>query len=135
MPPQRVHHVNFVVRDLEKAASRFEQLLTLDPFEFLPHPDRNVRVARTRVGETWLVLVCPADENSTPGRFLATRGEGVCLVSFGVDSLQEELDRVRIEDRAGDGTRLRGGVADWQVFDLCEMHGTVVQLAEDPSRG
>lgn len=133
MAPRRIHHVNFVVRDLDNAARRFERLLNLQPFEFLSHPDRDVRVARTRVGDTWLVLVCPADENSPPGRFLATRGEGVFLVSFGVDDLQQELDRAHREGGVGTRTQARNGVDDWRVLDLCEVHGTVIQLAEDPS--
>ncbi len=117
----RIHHINFVVRDLDTACARFERLLGLNAFERIDHPPRGSTIARTRVGESWLVLVCPADPDSVPGRFLAEHGEGFFLLSVGTETLPDEAIR-------------RAGIDDWQVADVGEAWGTVLQLTEDPAR-
>ena len=113
--PAGIHHINFVVRDLEAACRRFESELGLDAFEVVDHEPRGARVARTRVGDSWLVLVAPYDPDSVPGRFLEANGEGFFLLSLAVDDLDDT----------------RAGILDWQVRDVGEIHGALVQLARE----
>lgn len=110
--PGGIHHVNFVVRDLEAACRRFETELGLEAFEVVDHAPRGARVARSRVGDSWLVLVAPYDPESIPGRFLKENGEGFFLLSLAVDELDET----------------RAGILDWRVRDLGEIHGANLQL-------
>ena len=114
MSPSSVHHINFVVRDLDEACARFEQALGLEPFERVDHAPRGATVARSRVGESWLVLVAPYDPESVPGRFLEEHGEGFFLLSLAVDELQDS----------------RAGILDWRVKDLGEIQGALFQLTE-----
>lgn len=118
MAATRIHHINFVVRDLDAACARFERLLGLDGFERIEHPPRGSTIARTRIGESWLVLVCPRDPDSVPGRHLAKHGEGFFLLSVGSDTLP-------------DGVVRRAGIDEWQVADVGEAWGAVLQLTED----
>lgn len=131
MPPRRVHHLSFVVSDLDSAALRLRQMLDVEPFEFIDYPSRNATVARTRVGETWLVLVCPDDDQSPPGRYLAARGEGLFLVSFGVDDIQDDLRRLSEDGFTATNQAPRNGIVDWIVADIGELCGTILQLAQD----
>ncbi len=110
--PAGIHHVNIVVRDLEKACRRFESELGLAPFEIVDHAPRGARVARSRVGDSWLVLVAPYDADSVPGRHLEEHGEGFFLLSLAVDELDES----------------RAGILDWRVHDLGEINGANLQL-------
>lgn len=112
MSPSSIHHINFVVRDLDEACVRFENTLDLEPFEIVDHAPRGAHVARSRIGESWLVLVAPYDHDSVPGRYLATHGEGFFLLSLEVD----ELDNPR------------AGILDWRVEDIGEIHGALFQL-------
>lgn len=111
-PPSSIHHVNFVVRDLEEACERFEKALNLTPFEAVDHAPRGARVARSRIGESWFVLVAPYDTDSVPGRYLEEHGEGFFLLSLAVDELVDT----------------RPGILDWRVKDLGEIHGALMQL-------
>lgn len=115
-PPSSIHHVNFIVRDLERACARFEKMLGLSKFEIVDHAPRGAHVARSRVGETWFVLVAPYDPDSVPGRYLEEHGEGFFLLSLAVDELDDA----------------RAGILDWRVRDLGELHGALFQLTERP---
>lgn len=114
MRPSSIHHINFVVRNLGEACARFERELGLPPFELVDHSPRGARVARTRVGDSWLVLVAPYDPASVPGRHLEQHGEGFFLLSLGVDELANP----------------RAGILDWRVEDVGELHGAQFQLTE-----
>ena len=114
--PSSIHHINFVVHDLDEACSHFEQALGLEPFEIVDHAPRGAHVARSRVGESWLVLVAPYDAESVPGRYLAEHGEGFFLLSLAVDELDDT----------------RAGILDWRVQDVGEIHGALMQLTRKP---
>jgi methylmalonyl-CoA/ethylmalonyl-CoA epimerase len=121
----RIHHLNLIVRDLDEATTRFEQALGVEPFETIDHAPRGAHVARTRIGESWLVLVCPYDDESPPGKFLEAHGEGFFLVSFGVENLDEQLHKLHPDESA------RAGILDWRVADLGELHGALLQFTQD----
>ncbi len=127
MSPKRIHHINFIVRDLAKATANFERTLSVDPFIVVDHPLRGASAARTRVGECWLVLVCPYDAESVPGRFLAEHGEGFFLLSMGVEDLAQSLEQL------GSDAKERAGILDWRVADIGIVHGALMQLTEDDS--
>ena len=131
MPPTRIHHVNFVVHDLEEAMARFEDALGLDPFEVIDYRQRGARVARTRVGESWLVLVSPYDPASVPGRYLAEHGEGFFLLSLGYEDIVQQLGRLEASDVELVDQSPRDGILDWRVADIGDLHGAKVQLTDD----
>jgi methylmalonyl-CoA/ethylmalonyl-CoA epimerase len=119
MSPSSIHHINFVVRDLDEACERFESALGVPPFEIVDHAPRGAIVARSRVGESWLVLVAPYDPESVPGRYLAEHGEGFFLLSLEVDAIENP----------------RAGILDWRVEDVGEIHGALFQLTESATSG
>ena len=131
MSPQRIHHINFIVRDLAEATANYERTLGVDPFVVVDHPLRGASVARTRVGECWLVLVCPYDAESVPGRFLAEHGEGFFLLSLGVEDLAETIEQLVEDGIKRTDTKARAGILDWRVADIGAVHGALMQLTED----
>jgi methylmalonyl-CoA/ethylmalonyl-CoA epimerase len=133
MSPTRVHHINFIVNDLDVAAARFEKTLNLEPFDVVDHPIRGVRAARAKIGESWLVLVCPYDAESVPGRYLAAHGEGFFLLSLGVEGLAQTIARLEDDGIECIDSSARTGILDWQVADIGLVHGALMQLTEDGS--
>jgi len=127
----RIHHINFVVQDLAEASSRFQQLLALEPFEVIDHAPRGAKVARSRMGDAWLVLVCPYDPDSVPGRFLARNGEGFFLLSASTDDLEKHLRQLEATGVNLLDSEPRDGILDWRVADIAEVHGVLLQLTDD----
>ena len=131
MPPTRIHHVNFVVCDLEEAMSRFERALGVDPFEVIDYRPRGARVARARIGESWFVLVCPYDPESVPGRYLAKHGEGFFLLSLGYEDIVQQLERLEACGVEAVDPAPRAGILDWCVADIGDLNGARMQLTQD----
>ncbi len=129
---KRVHHINFLVSDLEDAVKRYESALGVQVSYRKQLPERGVKTARFRIGETWIVLVCPTDPESVPGQHLARHGEGFFLLSFEVDDLSKAVDSVRAAGGETGASKPRHGLADWRVMDLDpdSFRGANLQLVE-----
>lgn len=125
--PACIHHINFVVRDLDQATDFYERVIGLSPFVVVEHDVRGSRIARSKVGDTWFVLVCPHDEASVPGRYLKEHGEGFFLLSLGVSDLEQHLKQLEEGDR-GD---IRHGILDWRIADAGGHFGANLQFTED----
>ena len=135
MTIRRVHHLNFLVRDLDAAVARYARALGLQAELRDELPGRGVRTARFRVGETWIVLVQPTADGE-PMHYLETHGEGFFLVSYEVDDLEAAVAQARAAGLLTTSPAPRTGLDGWRVIDLeaGDMGGVVVQLLQDPGR-
>ena len=91
-----IHHVAIVVRSIEEALPRYQDLLGLEP-EATPaiFAAQRVRLCFLPTGPdpaARIELVEPIDDDSGVARFLATRGEGLHHLCFVTDDLAGSLD-------------------------------------------
>ena len=61
-----IHHINFLVADLDAAILRYKDLFDIDAMTIESLPQRGVRTARFELSGVWIVLVQPVDEQSEP---------------------------------------------------------------------
>jgi methylmalonyl-CoA/ethylmalonyl-CoA epimerase len=129
---KRIHHINFLVHDLEAAIRRYQELLGVTVYAREDLESRGVRLARFRVGEVWIVLVQPISEEGVPARNLRRHGEGFFLISYEVDDVAQAASDIKAK-----GVRLineepRQGVSGWRLMDLdpADTFGTQIQLTE-----
>lgn len=122
-----IHHINWLVNDIHKAVKQFSQFLNQGAtIEYLP--TRDVDTARFALGDAWLVLIAPRSMNSTVGKILTRRGEGLFLLSLaGIDTLTEQ--QLLNMDPSG----VRQGIDDWQVWDISGLstETSVLQLHQN----
>ena len=133
---EAVHHINFLVHDIDAARRKFAAMLGVAMGEVVPLPARGVLTSRCRVGSVWLVLVQPTDAEGIPGQRLAERGEGVFLVSFGVPDLDAAIDAMQRRGTAFTTDVPRTGLDGWRVIDLDlgGEFGVDLQLCQDGTR-
>lgn len=126
-----VHHLNFVVRDLEKSSLRMSRILDQDPV-YDELPNRQVNTARFELNGIWIVLVEPVSKDSEVARILAARGEGLFLLSLGVANLEVEAEALNRRGVTLNASGARKGLLDWRVWDLAldDGLGPVIQLCE-----
>jgi methylmalonyl-CoA/ethylmalonyl-CoA epimerase len=115
---KRLHHINFLVKDLDTAIPRYCKLLGMPAPKVEELPRRGVRLVRFKLGETWLILIQPVDLSGVPGRYLAEHGEGFFLASLQVEDLQESVLKMASVDIALIDEEARPGLDDWQVVDV-----------------
>ena len=129
----KVHHINLLVRDLQSAVARYQTAFAIEQFEYGDLPERGVKTARFRAGESWIVLVEPTDAEGAPGRYLAEHGEGLFLLSLGVESLDESRAHISTTVGGFSDPPERRGLDDWKVLDLDPgmFAGAMLQLTED----
>lgn len=123
-----IHHINFVVADLNASISYFKKLLGQQPIvETLP--ERNVKTARFEIGQSLLVLVQTITNEGVVADILASKGEGIFLISFATQSIDKTLQELELTYN-----EKRKGVDGWPICDISpfEQFGVVLQLTETP---
>ena len=113
-----VHHINFLVADLDKAVQRYKDLFGLESVEIEKLPERGVVTARFDLDGVWIVLVQPVDDDSEPAKVLMQQGEGVFLVSFSVDDLDDAREKLVAKGAISESATARNGLQNWRVIDL-----------------
>ncbi|MGI9249085.1 MAG: VOC family protein [Woeseiaceae bacterium] len=129
---RKLHHINFIVRDLDAAVSRYRETMGFGEPIIGELPQRGVRIARFMVGETWLLLVQPTREDSAPGQFLEENGEGPFLFSFGVENMDDAVASVEQGGARMLDAEPRRGLDDWCIKDLDpdDFFGVQLQFTE-----
>ena len=130
---KRVHHINFLVADLDKSIERYKDLFELESVEIEMLPERGVATARFDLDGVWIVLVQPVDDKSEPARILREQGEGVFLISFAVDDLEDAREKLVAKGAISRSATTRDGLLNWRVIDLDPeaVFGAPVQLTEE----
>jgi methylmalonyl-CoA/ethylmalonyl-CoA epimerase len=125
---RKIHHINFIVRDLEAAVPVYERILG-QPVTRRDHlSGRGVDIARFELGDTWLILVQPVKQGTEPARFLDEHGEGFFLLSFDVESVADAAQTSGVPPQGPS----RDGLDDWHIqdLDLTATFGAQIQYCE-----
>ena len=119
MTVKRIHHINFLVHDLDRALHQYAAILGQSESMALREelPGRGVRTARFKVADTWLILVQPTSEKSAPARHLEEHGEGFFLLSLEQDNIEAAL-RQGGEELVMDPAGPRRGLDNWTLWDI-----------------
>jgi methylmalonyl-CoA/ethylmalonyl-CoA epimerase len=121
-----IHHINFVLYDLQEGIEYFNKLFSSTP-ELANLAERKVKTAKYKIGETFLVLVQPTDSNGVVADVLKQKGEGIFLISFATESIDEALQKLECDYK-----NKRQGIDGWSISDLSpeEKFGAILQLTE-----
>jgi methylmalonyl-CoA/ethylmalonyl-CoA epimerase len=98
----RIDHVGIAVRDLEASMEFYSSTFGLTVAGRETNEPQGVREAMLFVndgpnGTSYVQLLEPLAEDTAVGKFLATRGEGVHHIGYGVADVAAELERLRSE--------------------------------------
>jgi methylmalonyl-CoA epimerase len=93
---KRIDHVVIATEDLSDAAAKWERNLGLRVEERLSRPlGSGFEVARLPVGDAFIELVQPVEEEGRFAEQLKERGEGFFSISIEVDDLDEAVAYLR----------------------------------------
>ena len=96
---KRIDHVAIATADMADAAAKWERNLGLRVEEQVSRPlGSDFDVARLPVGDAFLLLIQPVEEEGPFGEQVKERGEGLFALSVEVDDLDEAVAHLRGKD-------------------------------------
>lgn len=130
---RRVHHVAFLVGDLDEAAEAFETRYGLAPLaRHVMTGDFELEVVLYPVGDALVELVTPTTEEGWAYEHWRERGDGFFHIAFEVDDVAASVRALRAAGVGFEADAPREGF-DWLVATP-DADDTLfpVQLVEDP---
>lgn len=88
---RKVEHIAIAVSDLEAAIEHYTRVwgLVLEHREVVA--DQGVEEAMFRIGESYIQLLAPTSPETTVGRFIERRGEGLHHIAYEVEDIDAAL--------------------------------------------
>ena len=95
MKIQRIDHICFAVKDLERTKKIYEDNLGLVPTVEYVAESEYIKVARYYIGGVAVELMESTSPKGEVAKFVKKRGEGVFLISYKVDDLDKALAELK----------------------------------------
>ncbi|MCK9226373.1 MAG: VOC family protein [Syntrophorhabdaceae bacterium] len=132
MKIEKIDHICFAVKDLEKTKRLYREDFGLIPScEYIAESEM-IKVSRYYIGEVAVEFMESTSPEGEVARFIEKRGEGVFLISYKVDDLEnamkelesKNVDLIDKEPRELFGTRYAF------VHHPNKLHGVLTELLE-----
>ncbi len=91
----KIEHIALAVSDLDAAAAHYRDVWGLEVVHRERVEDQGVEEAMVPVGDTFIQLLAPTGDDTTVGKFIARRGEGLHHIAYEVDDLEATLNELR----------------------------------------
>lgn len=91
----KFEHIALAVSDLEAAIAHYTQVwgLSLEHREVVE--DQGVEEAMFRIGDSYLQLLAPLSPDTTVGKFIERRGEGLHHIAYEVEDIEAALESLK----------------------------------------
>lgn len=128
----KIEHVAIAVSDLDAAVAHYRSVWGLDVTHRETVEDQGVEEAMLPLGDSFLQLLAPTGDETTVGKFIARRGEGLHHIAYEVDDLEGTLEALRSQGvRLIDDKPRRGGRGHQVAFVHPQgNHGLLVELIQ-----
>lgn len=130
----KIEHVALAVADLEAAIAHYGEVWGLEVEHREVVADQGVEEAMLPLGESYLQLLGPTGADTTVGRFIERKGEGLHHIAYEVADLEASLARLKEQGvRLIDEKPRRGGRGHMVAFVHPRgNHGLLVELIQAP---
>ena len=131
----KIEHVALAVEDLDAAIAHYRDVWGLEVSHRELVADQGVEEAMLPLGESFLQLLGPTGPDTTVGKFIDRRGEGLHHIAYEVDDLVATLAALKESGTALiDEAPRRGGRGHMVAFVHPKgNHGLLVELIQKPS--
>lgn len=91
----KIVHIGLAVKDLKRSIEVFTAMVGSAPTHTEQVEDQHVNTAMFAFGDTAIELLEATSPDSSIAKFIEKRGEGMHHLSFAVDDIVSELERLR----------------------------------------
>lgn len=130
----KIEHVALAVEDLDAAVEHYARTWGLEVEHRERVDDQGVEEAMLPLGDSYLQLLGPTGPDTTVGKFIARRGEGLHHIAYEVDDLPGALAELKEKGvRLIDEEPRLGGRGHMVAFvHPAGNHGLLVELIQAP---
>lgn len=130
----KVEHIALAVADLEAAIDHYSKIWGLEVEHRERVEDQGVDEAMLPIGDTYLQLLGPTSPDSTVGKFIEKRGEGLHHIAYEVEDLEAALADLKSKGvPLIDEAPRKGGRGHMVAFVHPKgNHGLLVELIQAP---
>ena len=132
MKVKEIDHICFAVRSLDEARKVYEGTMGLEPVCEYVAPGESIRVIRYYVGSVAVEIMEPTDSTCEVARFLEGRGEGVFLVAYRVEDVEEALEELHAAGRLTIDRKPRSLMGNRYAFidPPKALHGVLTEIVD-----
>jgi methylmalonyl-CoA/ethylmalonyl-CoA epimerase len=131
---KKLHHVAVAVESVDRSLGFYRDVLRLTDVEVMTLPDRGLKVALIKAGDSEIELLEPLDPDNTVRRFLDRRGSGLHHICFEVDDIEAEMRALEGRGAAFiDPVPREGAVGLVAFMPPSVADGVLVELAQVPA--
>ncbi|MCE5192437.1 MAG: methylmalonyl-CoA epimerase [Candidatus Cryosericum sp.] len=129
---KNIDHIGIAVANLQESLAFWESTLGIELHGIEEVPEQKVRTAFLPMGEAEIELLEPISPDSTVGKFIEKRGEGLHHIAIRVDNIEAALAELKakgiqlIDETPRDGA---GGTRIAFVHPKA-AHGVLLELCE-----
>ncbi|MFY0606155.1 MAG: methylmalonyl-CoA epimerase [Cyclobacteriaceae bacterium] len=129
----RIEHIGIAVKELDKANELFEKLFGAKPYKEEAVESESVTTSFFQIGQSKIELLEAESDDSSIAKYINKRGEGIHHISFEVDDILVEMDRLKKEGFELINDRPKQG-ADNKL--ICFLHpkstnGVLIELCQE----
>ena len=129
----KIEHIGIAVKDLNESNKVFEKLLGKGFYKEESVASEGVKTSFYQVGESKIELVGSEKNDSAIEKYLEKNREGIHHLAFGVDNLEEEIERLKNEGFIFINETPKLGADNKRIVFLHpkSTNGVLVELCED----
>lgn len=131
----KIEHIALAVSDLDAAIDLYTRVwgLTLEHREIVS--DQGVEEAMLKVGESYIQLLAPLSDDTTVGRFISSKGEGLHHIAYEVDDIEVALAHLSAQGARLIDPQPRKGSRNTSVAFVHpkDNRGVLVELVQQPA--
>ena len=129
---KEIDHIGIAVKDLEEAMSIYTDILGLEFKGTEKIEEQKIIHATFLAGRVKIELVQPTHPDSTVGKFIEKRGEGIHHIAFGVENINESLKELSTKgvNLIDEKARIGADGAKIAFIHPKDMKGVLIELVE-----
>lgn len=90
----KVDHIGVAVRDLKQGMDFYKNLFPVAKYEEIPYESGRMDIGMIVAENVKVELLCPWDETSAIGKFIAEHGEGIHHIAYEVPDIYKQMEKV-----------------------------------------
>ena len=129
----KIEHIGIAVADLKKSEDLFEKLLGKKPYKKEEVASEGVVTSFFKIGNQKIELLKSREKDSPIQKFIKKRKEGVHHIALHVDSIKDEIERLKKLGFEFISTTPKKGADNKKIVFLHPKttNGVLVELCED----